>query len=79
MKGKGTETKSRRVFLNKGLLTGIGAWLGLTSFKSVEPGSAETVKMLTSDGKLVEVDKKYLPKKRGKRISNRELWEWITK
>ena len=38
----------------------------------------ETVKMLTQDGKLVEIDKKLLAST-GNRISNEELQKWIKK
>lgn len=79
MKAKNLETaeESRRIFLNKSLFAGVAAFLGLSSFKRVDSNLQGTVKMLTSEGKLVEVEKKYLPAKRGKRITNRELLEWI--
>jgi hypothetical protein len=35
-----------------------------------------TVKMLTQDGKLVEVDRKWLGPPQ-KKVSNRELQEWV--
>lgn len=38
----------------------------------------ETVKMLTQDGKLVEVDIAALPSKK-KKITNKELQNWIGK
>ena len=38
----------------------------------------ETVKMLTRDGKLVEIDMAVLPSKR-KKISDKELQNWIRK
>lgn len=38
----------------------------------------ETVKMLTRDGKLVEIDMAVLPSKR-KKISDKELQNWIQK
>ena len=39
---------------------------------------AETVKMLTQDGKLVEVNISALPPKK-KKITNKELQNWIKK
>ncbi len=41
-------------------------------------GEQTTVKMLTQDGSLVEIDKKLLASS-GKKISNKELQEWIKK
>ena len=38
----------------------------------------ETVKMLTQDGQLVEIDKKLLASS-GNKISNEELQKWIKK
>ena len=74
-----TVEKSRRIFLNRSVIAGVAAFLGLSYFKRVDSNSQETVKMLTSDGKLVEIERKYLPDKRGKKISNRELLEWKSK
>jgi hypothetical protein len=45
--------------------------------KKNEPDNA-TVKMLTRDGKLVEIDKKLLTSSRNK-ISNEELQKWVKK
>jgi hypothetical protein len=45
--------------------------------KDRQPG-AETVKMLTQDGKLVEIDKKLLGDA-GKKITNEELQKWVKK
>ena len=45
--------------------------------KKTEPDN-ETVKMLTQDGKLVEIDKKLLASSRNK-ISNEELQKWVKK
>jgi hypothetical protein len=39
---------------------------------------SETVKMLTQDGKLVEIDKKLLASP-GKKISDIELQQWVKK
>lgn len=74
-----TQTTSRK----KILLWGTAFLSSLTVFKifsgnkrkEIEPVS-ETVKMLTRDGKLVEIDKKLLTSA-GKKISNEELKKWI--
>ena len=61
---KKNEYKSRRWFLTGGL---------------AEPGtSKETVKMLTADGKLVEVLKSVLEAAGSKqKVSNKEILEWM--
>lgn len=67
------------------LLWGAAILSTLTVLKFI-PGSKkeqnepvkETVKMLTRDGRLVEVDKKLLASS-GKKISNEELQKWIKK
>lgn len=45
---------------------------------AISCGDRATVKMLTQDGSLVEIDKKLLASS-GKKISNKELQEWIKK
>lgn len=74
-----TENKkeSRRKFLGWGLAT--AAVLSVAKF--VLPSRKEnkkTVKMLTQDGKLVEVDIAALPPQK-KKITNQELQNWIGK
>lgn len=59
-----------------------GRVLGLPLFnknnpKAVQDEKKKTVKMLTQDGKLVEVDASLISSKR--RISNTELRNWIKK
>ncbi len=55
------KTSNRRSFLKFGMIAGAGALvaksLPLLSAEKEEKGSAEKVKVLTTDGKLVEVDK----------------------
>ncbi|MCB0616337.1 MAG: hypothetical protein KDC75_23620 [Phaeodactylibacter sp.] len=81
MKEQKQKKTSRRSFFRKGILAGVGAMLGITSVNAAtnEEEEEETVKMLTPDGKLVEVPKKALPQKSGKVVSNRELFEWREK
>lgn len=43
-----------------------------------KPKKKETVKMLTEDGKLVEVDIAALPSQK-KKVTNKELQNWIKK
>ena len=53
---------------------------GLSLFRWMMPKEkqTETVKMLTRDGKLVEVDKRLLPGKKVK-INDKELLSWVNK
>jgi hypothetical protein len=77
---------SRKKFLWWGaaLLASVAAvrWLPFGGNKKTSPGP--TAKMLTQDGKLVEVDASLLTKRSnfagpGKKISNAELQNWINK
>lgn len=60
-----------------GILSSFTALRILSSSKKKESKS-ETVKMLTQDGRLVEIDKKMLAAG-GKKITNTELQEWVKK
>lgn len=75
-----TENKSRG--RRKFLAWGIASAAMLTAVKYLMPGKpkpeTKTVKMLTEEGKLVEVDIAALPDKK-KKITNRELQNWIKK
>jgi hypothetical protein len=65
----------------KVLLWGAAVISSLTVFKFFDRFKSEkkdTVKMLTQDGKLVEIDKNLLAQS-GKKISNKELQNWVKK
>ena len=47
-------------------------------FSGSKKEKKETVKMLTQDGRLVEIDKKLLASS-GNKITNKELQQWIKK
>ncbi|HEY5405495.1 MAG TPA: hypothetical protein VIJ92_00345 [Ginsengibacter sp.] len=68
--------QSRKKFIG----VGISAAALLTAFRFFIPGKktkkSGTVKMLTQDGKLVEVDIAALPTKK-KKITNKEMQTWI--
>ncbi len=68
--------QSRKKFIGIGIST---AAL-FTAFRFFIPGKktkkSGTVKMLTQDGKLVEVDIASLPRKK-KKITNKEMQTWI--
>jgi intracellular sulfur oxidation DsrE/DsrF family protein len=61
------------------LLLGIAAFCSATALRFFTRGkkkTPETVKMLTQDGRLVEIDKTLLAL-RTKKISNEELKQWV--
>lgn len=75
----------RRKFLETGVTAGLGLALGLAIVHTV-PGQEESempemVKMLTPDGKLVEVEKRHLPPMCGNpvAVSNEKLQQWMEK
>lgn len=71
------KTPSRKKFLlwSAAVLSSITF---LKIFTGNEKKKSETVKMLTQDGKLVELNKSLLASS-GKKISNEELQKWIKK
>jgi len=68
------KSTNRRDFLKKGFLAAAAATAVPLAAKAEEPG--ETVKMLTPDGKLVEVNKSVLARAPKKKVSNKEILEW---
>lgn len=72
---------TRRDFLETGISGAAGVALGLAAVNLLadKDEQPEMVKMLTADGKLVAVDKKYLPQMCGNpvAVSNKELQEWM--
>ena len=73
------KTSNRKKFLIWGaaLLSSVTVLKYFPGFKKKNnEEAADTVKMLTRDGKLVVVDKKLLASA-GKKISNEELQKWI--
>ena len=52
--------------------------LSLLRWKLLREKQTETVKMLTRDGKLVEIDKRLLPDKKTK-INDKDLLSWVKK
>lgn len=76
-----TKTNSRKKFLLWG--AALAASVTVFRFFSGKPPSTpaavgDTVKMLTQDGQLVEIDKTLLAAT-GKKISNEDLQQWIKK
>lgn len=75
---------SRRAFLETGVTGSMGVALGLAAgaiLKNEENTGVETVKLLTADGKLVEVEKRLIPPTCGNpvAVSNEELKDWMEK
>ncbi len=74
---------SRRDFLETGATAAagvaIGAAVGNLLPLAHDDAPPEMVKMLTADGKLVEVEKRRLPPMCGKpvRVSNEAILEWM--
>ncbi len=63
------------------LLLGIAAFFsaaGLNFLTRPKKKKAVTVKMLTQDGRLVEIDKNIIAA-RGKKITDTELQQWVKK
>ncbi len=69
---------SRRKFLSLGLLAGAGLITGEVSAQQPVIESGEKVKMLTKDGKLVEVDKAFITKNSSKKqATKKDVLGWI--
>jgi len=73
------QKNNRRGFLKK-ILSAATASGSISSAKAIpKSASEEKIKMLTSDGKLVEVDKSAIEKKTGsKRASDKEVFDWMS-
>jgi len=76
-KDKKKVRNSRREFLGTGVVAGAGIVVGVAAGNLLKEQHTETVKMMTADGKLVEVEKRFLPDKAGKPVSNEELKNWM--
>jgi len=68
---------NRKKFLLWGAAV-LSSFTVLNFFSGSKQKKNETVKMLTQDGKLVEIDKKLLASS-GNKISNQELQKWVKK
>lgn len=73
-----TKPSTRKKFL----LWGAAVLSSLTVLKYTggnKPQKKETVKMLTQDGKLVEIDTEMLTAARREKIDDEQLKNWVTK
>ncbi|NNF36987.1 MAG: hypothetical protein HKN68_22985 [Saprospiraceae bacterium] len=66
----------RRKFINKGLKSLMKMVIENEIPEELNPNE-EKIKMMTPDGKLVEVSPNHINKK--KKVSNKEILEWIDK
>lgn len=77
MKKTPKETPSRRKFLSLGLLGGAALFAPDAHAQGPLAEEGETVKMLTPDGKLVEVSKNVLAKAENRnKASNQDILKW---
>ena len=75
-----TKKSSRRNFINSVLAAGTATGLILPIISKSKPKSGDKVKMLTADGKLVEVDRSVIEKATGaKKATGKEVFEWMDK
>ncbi len=71
-----SEKQNRRKFLSLGFLTGAAMLTQQVNAESVND-KEETIQLLTSDGRLVEVKKSIVQNvKSGKKVSNHEILNW---
>ena len=71
------KNKNRRNFLKAVITSGAAAGLA-APLSMIHPGKEEKIKMLTPDGKLVEVDESVLKKINGsKKATDKEVFEWM--
>lgn len=71
------KTNSRREFFKKGITT-LAVAAGVQSIAKADDNSPK-VKMLTPDGKLVEVSQSVLEQSQKHKATNKDIQEWVTK
>ena len=70
--------QSRKKFISVGITSG-ALLTAIRFFNPVKKHKTETIKMLTQDGKLVEVDKTRLLEWRRKNITDEQLKNWVAR
>jgi hypothetical protein len=75
------EQPAKKSSRKKFLLWSLGIISSVTAIKLISPSQKKKnmVKMLTQDGKLVQIDKDLLGEKSKRQISGKELLSWIKK
>jgi len=79
---KNKRNLSRRTFLEAGVNSSVGIAIGLvagTILNGENEEQPEMVRLLTADGKMVEVEKKRIPETCGRpvAVSNQALQAWM--
>lgn len=71
---------NRRIFINSIIATGAAAAVITPLVPDLKPKNGDKIKMLTPDGKLVEVDRSVIEKATGsKKATGQEVFEWMDK
>lgn len=74
---------SKKSFIKKSILGATGIVLSFSFFRKVSSKSdsgkdnKDTVKMLSEDGQLIEIDRKVLEKMNKRLVSKEELQSWV--
>ena len=71
------KSNSRRAFFKKGIST-LAVAAGIQQAAKADDNSAK-IKMLTPDGKLVEVSQSVLTQAQKTKATNKDIQEWVTK
>ena len=81
-KQKRSIRNSRRAFVDHGVMGAISIALGFFGariFLSKSKSASQTVRMITSDGKIVEVEQRHLPdRSKRKFASDQEFEAWMS-
>lgn len=73
-KEQNNTSRKKFIWLGTAVLAAIGSW---KIFVRQNKNNKETAKMLTQDGRLVEIDKELITQ--GKKITDKELQHWMQK
>ena len=75
-----SKKSNRRNFISSVLAAGAATGLTLPVITKSKSKSGDKIKMLTADGKLVEVDRSVIEKATAsKRATDKEVFEWMDK
>jgi hypothetical protein len=74
-----TENNKRRNFLKSLFRVSAGAGLVAIAGKTAKAETGEKLKLLTPDGKLVEIDRTHIEKESQERASNADVMNWMNK
>lgn len=76
---KTTQKRGRREIISWGIFGTIGIAIGSFAGRFRAEKQSETIKLITADGKVMEVERRHLPGSKGhkKPVSNSFLQQWI--